>query len=352
MRTTIRSLVCVAILLSCQAIFTSNSLSQAPTVTTQIAPVTELSLSDIDFRNATTPKWLFTVTIQTTGTDTFTMKFVANVSLASGENYSPALTFETEPFVVNGIRAISNLDLDRSVRIKHGTYEFNRPARTRLEAISLSSGQLPAGSYNFSVDVTPAHGSTISVSFPPIIVTNPSALELLSPMDGDANAPQFPIFQWLNDGPSSRLSIFEKLPGQSTLEEAASGVPQFTTVTTTTSLQYPSSGARVLEAGKTYVWYVEGLSSVTGGGTSGRRSSLRSFVVSSNGTQSFNSLLDDLARALPQYQTTFEDLKAQGFSASGTIRLNGSSVSVADLQRLLNRLRQNPDAVSSVDIEQ
>jgi hypothetical protein len=352
MRTTITSLVCAAILLGCTTLLSPRAFSQSPIeVTTQIAPVNQLSISDIDFRNATTPKWLFTVTIRTLGVDTVSMALRAVVHLASGDTYEPALAFETEPFVVNGIRAVSNLDLDRSVQIKPGSYVFSRPARTRLEATALSSGQLPAGTYNFSVTVTSVHGTTVSTQFPPIIITNPSAIELLSPLDGDMNAPQFPVFQWMNDGPASRLSVFERLPGQSTLEEAASGVPHYTTTTTTTSLQYPSSGARVLEAGKTYVWFVEGLTSVTGGVSVSRKSTLRSFTVSTAGTQSFNSLLDDLARALPQYQTTFEDLKAQGFSSSGTIRLNGSTVSITDLQRLLNRLRQNPDAVSTVEIE-
>ncbi len=185
----------------------------------------------------------------------------------------------------------------------------------------------------------------------PIILSNPTTVELISPIDGDQFVTQFPLFQWQYDGPSARISIFEKLPGQSSLEEAASGVPQYSTVTSTNSLQYPSSGTRVLEPGKTYVWFVEGLAGATGGTTVTRKSALRSFsVVSSNG-QSLSSILDELARALPQYQTLFDELKAQGFTAAGSIRLNDSAISTSDLLKIVNKLRQDPDAVTSVKSE-
>jgi hypothetical protein len=119
----------------------------------------------------------------------------------------------------------------------------------------------------------------------------------------------------------------------------------------TNSLLYPSAGARILEGGKTYVWFVEGLSGAAGGTSVTRKSALRSFTVSSNGSQSLSGLLDELARALPQYQTLFNDLKSQGFTSANSILLNGKAMSVSDLQRLLMKLRQDPGVVTSAGAE-
>jgi hypothetical protein len=64
-----------------------------------------------------------------------------------------------------------------------------------------------------------------------------------------------------------------------------------------------------------------------------------------------SSILDELARALPQYQSLFDEIKAQGFTTATTLRLNGSTIPFSDLQKLVNKLRLNPDAVTSVELE-
>lgn len=343
--------ICLA-LLTC-----SQAISQSPSIQVShiIAPVNQLSVGDIDFRNATTPKWLFTVNISITGVPSslwVRMHVDAGFSLPGGEGYPNTVSFTTDSFLVNGTRAVSNLDLDRTIRLTE--YAVNSTARRRLEESALPSGQIPAGTYTFNITITPLDPDIPPVYAPPmvIVLSNPTAVELISPMDGDQFVNQFPLFQWQYDGPSSRISVFEKLPGQASLEEAASGVPQYTATTTAQSLQYPSSGTRVLEPGKTYVWFVEGLAGASGGTTVSRKSALRSFTVGSGGgAQSLSSLLDELARALPQYQALFDDLKAQGFTSAGTIRLNGATISVAELRRVLNNLRLHPDAVSSVESE-
>ncbi len=338
------------VMMCCLLVALSTALSQSPTVSSIVAPVNQLSVSDIDFRHSTTPKWLFTINIQVVGTRTVTMAVRAGFSIPNRGDYPIALTFGTDSFTVRGTRSVSNLDLDRTIRLI--SYNLDNTAKRSLEETALSSGQIPAGTYTFNVDVTYVDGSA-----PPghtefkIVLSNPTTVELISPVDDDQFANQFPLFQWLYDGPSSRISVFEKLPGQTSLEEAASGVPQFTKTTTANSMQYPSSGARILEPGKTYVWFVEGLSGVAGGTAVGRKSSLRSFTVASNGSQTLSSLLDELARALPRYQSLFDELKAQGFTTAGSLHLNGTAISIADLQRLVNTLRQNPDAVTTVELE-
>jgi hypothetical protein len=265
------------------------------------------------------------------------------------ENRQEAVSFMTDTFRVNGSRSISNLDLDRT-DLRLSNYVLNNQAKRRLEEVALPTGQIPAGIYDFHVVVTPVGGDPGITNFS-LVLSNPTTVELISPVDGDQFAGQFPLFQWLYDGPSSRISVYEKLPSQASLEEAASGVPHYSTASTSNSLQYPSSGTRLLELGKTYVWFVEGLSGVTGGTTVALKSSLRSFTVASNGVQSMSSILDELARALPQYQSLFDEIKAQGFTTATTLRLNGSTIPFSDLQKLVNKLRLNPDAVTSVELE-
>lgn len=339
----------------CLLLCASNAVSQSPTIAVShiVAPVNQLSISDIDFRHATAPKWLFTINISVTGVSSLWVKMTveAGFELPNHENYNNAVTFTTDSFLVTGARSISNLDFDRTIRLT--SYRVDNTAKRRLEESALPTGQIPAGTYTFNVFVTSVDGSIVAPPTPPIVIvlSNPTTVELIAPVDGDQFVNPFPLFQWIYDGPSARISIFEKLPNQATLEEAASGIPHYSTASGSNSLQYPSSGARLLEPGKTYVWFVEGLSGVAGGTTVALKSSLRSFTVSSNGAQSLLSILDELARALPQYQSLFDEIKAQGFTTAGTLRLNGSVISVPDLQRLLNKLRLNPDAVTSVELE-
>lgn len=340
----------------CLLLCSSNAVSQSPIeVSSFAATVDQLSMADLYFLESTTPKWLFTISMQTHPGDTtltVMMTIRLKIILSDGEEYDDAVVIKTkEPhFTVHGSRTITNLDLNRTIPVEKA--QIRADAKRRLEQTGLPGGSVPAGSYIFSVEVTPV-GSTTP---PPetgfsIVTTNPSGVELISPIDGDQFATPFPTLQWRYDGPSSRISIYEKLPGQTTLEEAASGIPHYSITSTSNSLQYPSSGARLLEPGKTYVWSVEGLSSITGGTTAVLKSSLRSFTVASTEAQTMSSILDELARILPQYRSLFDEIKVQGFTTAGTLRLNGSIISVSDLQRLLNKLRLNPDAVTSVELE-
>ncbi|HCV43936.1 MAG TPA: hypothetical protein DGH68_10670 [Bacteroidetes bacterium] len=358
MRTGFRFIALQAFALFCLSFCSFRAVGQSPVVLSHIvASVNQLSIGDINFRNSTTPKWLFTINIQVVGGGSLEveMEVFVNFTLPGYESPPEALRIATEPFTVNGMRSVSNLDFDRTIPLKPGSqgYSLDPEARRRLEEVALPTGQIPAGTYSFRVVVTPVGGTLHEpgeTGFE-LGLSNPTIVQLLSPADGDQFASRFPLFQWLYDGPSSRISVFEKFPGQASLEEAASGVPHYSATSGTNSLQYPSSDTRILEPGKTYVWFVEGLIGSAGGTTVVRKSDLRSFAVASVGAQSLSSILDELARILPQYQGLFDDLKAQGFTNSATLRLNGSVITLSDLQRVLNTFRRNPDAVTSVELE-
>jgi hypothetical protein len=218
---------------------------------------------------------------------------------------------------------------------------------------------LPAGSYDFTVTVTPLTGGTPP---PPqqftIVLSNPSAIEAVLPLNGEELTTPFPLFQWRYEG-SARLSVFEKLESQGSLEEAASGVALLTTVSPTQSFQYPAAGVRPLQPGKTYVWYVEGLALTSGGTNLVHKSPLRWFSVASEGGTGAiglgtggSSLLDELERALgPKYRPLFDQIRAQGLLPESVFRLNGKVITGAELRGVLERFRSNPDVLTSVELE-
>ncbi|MFN0157738.1 MAG: hypothetical protein ACKVRP_06660 [Bacteroidota bacterium] len=334
--------------------FPLRSLGQI-TFQTVPAPVQSLSINDIDFINSTTPKWIFSVIMTSsspTPVDGVTMEMKLSAYLSTGEQFEDLVFLSTDQFTVTGSRTITNLDLkDENLR---GEYIVDENGKTKLEDIALSSGVVPAGKYRFAVQVfvdgVPQQGDG---DFS-LLLTNPSGVELLSPSDGDNYVSQYPLFQWQGDATSWRISIFQKLPGQGSLEESASGIPHLMSNTDGLSFQYPGSGARLLETGNTYVWFVEGLRGVAGGTTQTIKSPLRSFQVSSatGSGNTISALLDELERVLgSRYQGVIDEMRQQELTSSGIIRLNGSPITAAELTSILNALRSSPETVSSVVLE-
>ena len=321
-----------------------------------VVPMNTLSISDIDFVNSTSPKLLFTISMRTSDGSTVdaTMTISLNFSLSSGETFTDAMIIQTTPagFTIPGTRTITNLDLGKSIPILKA--EINQAARQRLEDIALSSGIVPSGTYDFRVEVTPKNGTTPQRQGFTIVLSNPSSIEPVFPQDGDQLATPFPFFQWRYEG-NARLSVFEKLESQGSLEEAASGVALLTAESSTQSYQYPSVGVRSLRPGKTYVWYLEGLAPTSGGTNLIQRSALRWFTVAPEGGTGgvglgTASILDQLERALgPKYKPLFDQIRAQGLSPESTFRLNGRVLTSAELNEILERFLASPDMVLSVE---
>ncbi len=322
------------------------------TVRVTIAPVATLSINDVDFKHATSPKLLFTIDIDAHGrTIDAVLSMHLSVKTADGESFDDALLVVTYPFEVRGWRTITNLDIDRGAGIRDSIYQIDAAARRRFESTALPAGVMPAGTYRFDVVVTEVGGGSGEGSGT-LYLLNPSSVELLFPFDGDQAVASFPLFQWQFDGTRSRISIFEKVPGQRSAEEAASGVALLQANVSGSTFQYPSAGVRALLPGRTYVWYVEGLVASAGGSDVVYRSQLRSFTVAAPGAGAAASLLDEIERSVgPKYQPLFDQLRAEGMSPSGTFQLNGEAISLTDLMRILNRMKENPDAVTSVRSE-
>ena len=339
-----------AVLLSFLPAMTVAQLIVDPPIT---ANVNTLTFADVDIRDATTSKWLFTVNIRSGNAPLVllaVMDMKISAHLANGEVYQNAIELVTSPFKVP--RAITNIDLTNKNDVQIATWNFDETAKNRFKDLALATGAMPPGIYHFDILVSASLISSVTQSFD-LVLTNPSSIDLIFPAYGDPSVSPLPLFQWRFDGTTSRISIFEKRPQQATLEEAANGVPQLSTVVNSTSFQYPSAGARSLEPGKTYVWYVEGLANVAGGVALPIRSELRSFVVSAQGAESLQSYLDDLERALDaKYKPVFDEIRSEGLLPTGIIRINGSVISVTELLAIIREIRMNPDAIQNVGLEQ
>jgi len=336
-------------------------LAQGPIIDigTSVTPANVLTLQDVDFVNATTPKWLFTIDlrIRNAGGGNSTsvnavMAITLDVLLANGESFSPASELTTKTFPVEGSRSISNLDLKQNP-VYGITYTLFPEAKRRFEELALPTGFMPSGTYTFHIQVTTErYNQTFKASFQ-FVLSNPSRLELVFPMDHDRSVGLFPFFQWYFDGPRSRISIFEQLPGQSSPQEATDGVPHVTAEVTTSSFLYPSAGVRPLESGKTYVWFVEGIVGVSGNPDGSFKSPYRSFTVSAGGENAaMQSLLDELERVLgPKHRALFDRIRSEALSPTGKLRVDGATITTTELVKLIDRFRSDPAAVTNVDIE-
>jgi hypothetical protein len=339
----------------------SQSLAQKVQITTTAALLEQATVSDIDFIRSTTPKWLFTIdlNVQPQGNPTADvyLEIRGDIALTNGRSGQDVIYMKTKPFLLDPARTLTNLDL-RNPELKDlYVFDENKLAALGIKGIALSGALLPAGVYTLHVTVsTILNGRpTGDVSTADIVYVfrNPSRVELLFPLDGDRAVSPFPLFQWLYDGPSSWLAIYEKLPGQQSPEEAVSGVPVLETTVDGTVFQYPSGGVRSLQPGKTYVWRVAGRALSAGGGSEDVQSSLRSFTVSRNGgVSSLSSLLDELEQALgPRYESVFDRIREEGLTSTGSIQLNGMTITTEQLRQLIEEIRANPEAVRSVQVQ-
>jgi hypothetical protein len=318
----------------------------------QVAPVNTLTVNDLDFLHATTPKWLFTISMRAAGTVSAIMEITVDAFLADGNNYPGAVEMMTDPFPIMNARVVTNIDLlNENPHIAQ--YTVRSDAKQRLEETALSGGRIPAGVYRFTVSVYPEGGqppgTTVIFTLEP---TNPSSIELLFPPDGDEDASEFPLFHWFYDGPRSRIVIYEMLPGQQSPEEAVTGTPHLTETLASNSFQYPTAGARQLQPGKSYAWLVEGLVDITGGTEASLRSEVRQFRVSQRGTGWDAGLLEEIERALgADHRGVFDRIRAEGLTLAGGMYLNGAIISHPEILQLLEYFRSNPDAVTLVELQ-
>lgn len=326
-------------------------------------PLDQLSIGDIDFQHFTSNHLYFTMTMTSDTVLTVQLQARIDINLADGTTYQPAATLTTQPFQLPRVRTVTNLDLGKNSNIKTQTFDYSQEAKDKLQKLALATGKLPAGAYTFSLTLLDKDSFTPSI--PPqsqvitLTLSNISRLDLISPGDGSTVPTPFPMFQWIYDGDSVQVSVYAMLPQQHSKEEAASGVPQLVVHSGdpglpvgSKSFEYPTSGARQLEPGKTYVWTVQGLTNGTGGQGAGINSEIWQFsVASSSGlTPNQQNFVNQLQLLLGGNTDILNQLASGNLQLTGIVTVDGHPVTAADIQRILNDLAANPDKIVSIEI--
>lgn len=333
-------------------IFVYGELRSQPRINITYARIQQLSPSQIDFQNLQSTVWLFTINIAYQDTHTVQLKDCQiNVTLRDGMKITlvDGNGFGSEPFTVINNKVITNLDFGNEIKIKD--FKLSADGKTRIIEPALASGKFPTGLYSFVIkvaDVNPAGGESADVIELPL--ESYSQIELLYPRDGETTN-EFPAFGWLFDGEEVEVTINEKPPGLSR-EAALNKLPiayQNTFGGGQNSFQYPSAGVRPLHKGKTYVWKAVGKVKSLGGYQLVQSSIAEFKVADDSAPLKRSELLERLEQALgSKWKKVFDKIRAQELDESSTFYLNGKPISNAELQEIIEFLRQSPENVNNV----
>ncbi len=350
-------------------LFSEQAKSQQLILSETHADINQLTIGDIDFENFGSQHWFFTLNMSCDGCLLPpTARLFVNVDIALNDvHYTDAVRFNTEPFLLP--RSISNTDIgkDGSVKIQPGTFSFSEEAKERIKNAALATGKLPDGTYTFHLrieDVTTVAASDTRDIV--LTIRSFSRIELLSPLDNSEISTPFPLFQWAFDGDRIELSIYEKMAHHQSNEEALSGTPLLVVRSGDAGLpvgvrtfQYPSSGVRALETGKSYVWVVRSIATGTGGGDAGLNSEVWQFTVTQTGGGATNNLaeqfvsteeLSNILNDIPGMNAEALQRLLEEYQMTGDIYINGQKVSLTELRLLLEELLRNPDRIIEMKV--
>ena len=187
-------------------------------------------------------------------------------------------------------------------RVNFGTEtlaEISDASQKDLQEEVLKVGKLPAGKYTFFLNISSRDANTEVLSYEKtkiIDITTPTSLDLVGP--GGFLSEEFeiftlfPIFQWESQGCEYGIRVSEYDPAvHSSVEEALNDVSNLPFPDDgsyfagddgegleSTTLQFPLTGAKLLEYGKTYVWSVKKTCITTAGGEE-RNSDIYAFKI-------------------------------------------------------------------------
>ncbi len=305
--------------------------------------------------------------------------FIKIVSPALGVDDDLIILRTPSPFTVTDKIVISNLDLDANTNsltnvsgntVDLGELEFSSmeigDMASMLSSI-LQSGQLPNGTYTFSMTVTPEGGDPLGE--PQIIsITDQDLLQIISPGGALADTTfnevytSYPLFQWSADacnvpgGCEYFIRVAEyRLDEHSSLEQAIEGVTilpldqtlGFTSIGSEIStFQYPTNGGDLIP-GKIYVWQIR-KDLPTTSGTEQLLSDIVAFKVkdfSSSGSSGTSDMGDMSPTGMLLRTLIGDDLadrmfgdggEVAGMFTNGNITLNGESVDISVIQSLVS----------------
>ena len=325
-----------------------NSKAQGPVnIQINVPQYNQIYVADLDIEHVKTSGVLFSATLHSTAQTQIQVKLFMSINITLvGEAPFQIAQATTVPITLQPgqVRVITNVDLSGdNPAIPLENHDFDETEFDRIKNIALATGKAPAGIYEFDVKCLDANNSTVSnTGVGQIVVTNPSRVDLVLPMNEEPVTTLFPHFQWSANADTVILSVYEKLPNQQSPQDVVSGVPFLQQTVAGSSFNYPPSGAgiRPLDNGKTYYWYVSIPPSATRG--TGIQSDIWSFTTGASDTGNAASFyLDDAAtKALENLLTgtQYQGVLSQISTLNGTASYDGSPLSIQNLIDILQNL--------------
>ena len=245
----------------------------------------------------------------------------------------------------------------------------------------MTTGRLTDGNYTFQFGV--ASGSnkgTVESASPTfetrvITVESPSAINLefpggaLSDTSSTGIFTTYPLLVWSSAGCNTCASfvrVAEFNPSvHSSMDEAIQDerrlpfdqAKEWESIGIVNSYQYPLSGSRPLEYGKVYVWQVKHELATTAGSDE-LLSPIYAFRIQDLGSGSTSTSYHPIVQLLQQVlsEDQFNSLFGSsavldGFSPSGTYRINGDSDDLSAAISLLNQITNGTASITNVEVQ-
>ena len=245
----------------------------------------------------------------------------------------------------------------------------------------MTTGRLADGNYTFQFGVASGSNKGAVESASPtfetriITVESPSAINLeypggaLSDTSSTGIFTTYPLLVWSSSGCNTCASfvrVAEFNPSvHSSMDEAIQDerrlpfdqVQEWESIGIVNSYQYPLSGSLPLEYGKVYVWQVKHELTTTAGSDE-LLSPIYAFRIQDVGSGSTSTSYHPIVQILQQVlgEDQFNSLFGSsavldGFSPSGTYRINGDSDDLSAAISLLNQITNGTASITNVEVQ-
>ena len=276
------------------------------------------------------------------------------------------------------LRDVTGAPIDLSVYIQDVIDVANLNAM--LSSI-MTTGRLADGNYTFQFGVASGSNKGAVESASPtfetrvITVESPSAINLeypggaLSDTSSTGIFTTYPLLVWSSSGCNTCASfvrVAEFNPSvHSSMDEAIQDerrlpfdqAQEWESIGIVNSYQYPLSGSLPLEYGKVYVWQVKHELTTTAGSDE-LLSPIYAFRIqdlgSGSASTSYHPVVQILQQVLSedQFNSLFgSSAVLDGFSPSGTYRINGDSDDLSAAISLLNQITNGTASITNVEVQ-
>jgi len=276
------------------------------------------------------------------------------------------------------LRDVTGAPIDLSVYIQDVIDVANLNAM--LSSI-MTTGRLADGNYTFQFGVASGSNKGAVESASPtfetriITVESPSAINLeypggaLSDTSSTGIFTTYPLLVWSSSGCNTCASfvrVAEFNPSvHSSMDEAIQDerrlpfdqAQEWESIGIVNSYQYPLSGSLPLEYGKVYVWQVKHELTTTAGSDE-LLSPIYAFRIQDLGSGSVSTSYHPVVQILQQVlsEDQFNSLFGSsavldGFSPSGTYRINGDSDDLSAAISLLNQITNGTASITNVEVQ-